>query len=155
MRDILARTLLFSFLWWILAEGSPRLWWLGAIAVLAAVWTSRRLLPPSPVRLQLPALLRFAGFFIWHSLRAGAQVSLQALRGRRALHTALYPVQTTLPAGVQRLLLVNLVTLMPGTVCVALEGDELLLHVLDRRLPIAESVAALEQQIAAIFREPA
>lgn len=155
MRDLLGRTLCFALLWWIASEGDPRLWWLGALAVLAAVGVSRHFFPPSSRRLRLAALPGFAGYFIWHSLQAGWQVSLLALRGPRALHTGLCQVKTTLPGGAPRLLLVMLVTLMPGTVCIALDDDELLLHVLDRRLPAVDSVAALEARIAALFGRPA
>lgn len=149
MRDLLLRILLFSLLWWSMAEGDLRVWWLGAIAVAAAVWASRRLLPPPQGRIRLPALLGLIAYFIGHSVMAGVQVSLMALRGRRSLRPAMVTVATTLQAGMPRLVLANLISLMPGSVCVGMEDDRLLLHVLDERLPVDASVAAIETRIAA------
>lgn len=151
MKDLLLRTLLFSLLWWSMAEGDMRIGWLGAIAVAAAVWASRRLLPPRQGRVSVPALLRLILYFIGHSVMAGVQVSLMALRGRRSLQPAMVTISTTLQAGMPRLVLANLISLMPGTVCVGMDDDRLLLHVLDERLPVDASVAAIETRIAAVL----
>jgi multicomponent Na+:H+ antiporter subunit E len=40
---------------------------------------------------------------------------------------------------------------MPGTVGVRLAGDQLRVHVLDERLPVAAEAAALETHIARMF----
>lgn len=57
----------------------------------------------------------------------------------------------TLPAGLPRVMLVNTLNLLPGTVCVRLDGDRLRLHVLDARQPIAEEVRELEVRITRLF----
>lgn len=155
MRDLLLRILLFSLLWWSMAEGDLRVWWLGAIAVVASVWASRRLLPPFDGQVRLPALLRLLAFFIGHSVMAGVQVSLMALRGRRSLQPALVTIDTRLKAGLPRLMLANLISLMPGSVCVGMDGEQMTLHVLDQRLPVNATVAAIESRIAAALGDHA
>lgn len=145
--------ILFALLWWILSEGRAGSWGPGAVAVAAALWASVRLLPPASGRISLTGLFAFLGYFIWNSVRGGAQVALIALRGRQALQPGMLEMQLSLPSGAPRILMVNALGLMPGTVGVRLEGDRLRLHVLDARMPIAAAVRALETRIAAIFRE--
>ena len=55
-----------------------------------------------------------------------------------------------LPPGSARVMLVNTLALLPGTLSVRIEGDRLRLHVLDRRLPIVEELRAVEAAIARI-----
>ena len=70
------------------------------------------------------------------SIRGGAQVAWMALRGPSALQPGLLELQVRLPPGGPRILLVNALTLMPGTLGVELARKTLRLHVLDERLPV-------------------
>jgi len=151
MRGLALRGLLFALLWWILAVGRFDTWWLGAIGVVAATWASLRLAPPRGHRLRARALLAFAGFFLWNSVRGGAQVAWYALRPRIGIAPILHDFRTVLPAGAPRLLLLNALGLMPGTVGVRLDDDTLRLHVLDANLPTPHEVRALEAHIARVF----
>lgn len=149
-RAILYRGLLLALLWWVLSEGRADSWALGAPAVLAALWVSLHLLPP-PRRISAGGLLGYLAFFLGNSLRGGLQVSLLALRGRAALEPAILEWRLKLPEGLPRVLMLNTLGLMPGTVGVELDDARLRVHVIDRRLPIAAEVAALERHIARIF----
>lgn len=151
---ILRRGILLALLWWVLAEGRTDAWGVGAASVLLALLASLHLAPPGSIRLSLTGLLGFAGFFLMQSLRGGAQVALRALRPRMDLAPAMVELAVTLPAGLPRVLLVNTLNLLPGTVGVGLEGDRLRLHVLDARLPIAEEVRAVEARIARMLSFP-
>lgn len=150
---LLRRGILFALLWWVLSEGRAGSWGLGAIAVAAALWASVRLLPPASGRISLAGLIAFLGYFIWNSVRGGAQVALIALRGRQALQPDMLEMQLSLPSGAPRILLVNALGLMPGSLGVRLEGDRLRLHVLDARMPIVAEARALEARVARIFGE--
>lgn len=150
-RGILARGLGFAFLWWILAEGRLDAWGLGAVAVAAATWASLHLLPPSRRTFSLGGFLGFAGFFLWNSLRGGAQVAFMALRPGIVLRPTLMELSLSLSAGAPRILLLSTLGLMPGTLGVHLDGERLKLHVLDERLPVAAEVRALEAHIARLF----
>lgn len=137
----------FAALWWVLSEGRADAWGVGAVSVLLATAASLRLAPPGALRVSFVGLLGFLGFFLVQSARGGLQVASRAL-GRLDLAPALLDVPVTLPEGPARVLLVNTLNLLPGTVCVRLRGDRLCLHVLDRRLPIAEEVRETEARIA-------
>jgi multicomponent Na+:H+ antiporter subunit E len=67
------------------------------------------------------------------------------------LAPALVEVPVTLPEGLPRVLLVNTLNLLPGTVSVRLDRDRLCLHALDARLPIAEEVRDVEARIARLL----
>ena len=145
------RAALFALLWWILAEGRLDGWWLGAVGIAAATWASLRLAPPGPRRIRAVPLLRFLAFFVWNSLRGGAQVAFMALRPRPGLAPALLEFELALPPGAARVLMLNALSLMPGTLGVALDVARLRLHVLDARLPVAAEARALETRIAQLF----
>jgi multicomponent Na+:H+ antiporter subunit E len=147
-RAFLLRGTAFALLWWALAEGRAEGWGVGAVSVVAALAASLYLAPPSRHRLSLAGLLGFAGFFLLQSCKGGLKVAMQAFRPRMDLAPALLLVPVTLPAGLPRVLLLNTLNLMPGTVSVDLDGDRLCLHVLDARRPIAEEVRETEARIA-------
>ena len=150
LRTVFLRALAFAALWWILVEGRSDGWLLGSVAVVAATWVSIALLPPGTLALRLGGLLGFLRFFLWNSLRGGLQVAAMALRGRAALRPAIIELRVNLPAGGARVLLVNALGLMPGTVSVDLEGTVLRLHVLDDAQPVVAETRALEAAIASM-----
>ena len=147
----LTRAAGFALIWWILAEERSDGWLLGGVAVIAATWSSLRVLPPGPSGLRPVALLRFAAFFLGHSIQGGFQVALLALRGKRALQPGTMALPMHLPDGSPRALLVGALGLMPGTAGIDLDGDLLYLHVLDTRQPVEAEFRALEGAIAPLF----
>lgn len=149
---ILLRGTAFALVWWALAEGRADSWGVGAVSVAAALAVSLHLAPPAAGRLSPAGLLGFAGFFLVQSFKGGLQVALRAFRPAMDLAPALVDVPVTLPEGIARVLLVNTLNLLPGTVSVGLEGDRLRLHVLDARLPIAEEAREAEAHIARLWR---
>ncbi|KAF0103380.1 MAG: multicomponent Na+:H+ antiporter subunit E [bacterium] len=142
----------FALIWWILAEGRADSWGIGAVTVALATTASLRLAPPGQGRVSFPGLLGFAAFFLVQSAWGGAQVAARAFRSRMDLAPALVDLPVTLPAGMARILLLNTLNLMPGTVSVELRGNRLCLHVLDHRLPVAEEVRQTEAHIARMLR---
>lgn len=149
--SILRRGAAFAALWWVLAEGQGDSWALGAAAVGLATWSSLVMLPARAGTISPAALVRFLAFFVWNSIRGGLQVAAMALRGRTSLRPSLLEVPLTLPAGGPRLLLVNTLGLMPGTLGVEMTDETLLIHVLDERLPVLAETRALEALIGRLF----
>jgi multicomponent Na+:H+ antiporter subunit E len=151
IRSIFLRGLAFVVLWWILAEGRLDGWLLGGVAVAAATWASIKLQPPGKQPMRLAGLFGFLRFFLWNSLRGGMQVAGMALRGRAALRSGIIELRVALPPGGGRILLVNALGLMPGTLGVDLDETNLRLHVLDDCLPVVAEARALEASIAGLF----
>ena len=46
----------------------------------------------------------------------------------------------------------NVVSLLPGTLSADIDGDGLVVHALDGRLPVTEQLAVLESRVADLFR---
>ena len=151
IRTIVLRSLLASILWWILTEGRFDTWGLGMIAMAVAVWASLRLFPLSSVRFSFFGLITFLRLFIWNSICGAIQVSFAAFRGSHALQPNILEMKLSLPPGGARVLLVNTLGLMPGTLGVQLDDDRLRLHVLDDRFPIAAEAQLMERSIARLF----
>lgn len=149
---LLVRGFLFAFVWWLLTEGRADSWGVGAVAITLALWASLKLAPPAGFALSPAGVLRFALFFLIESIRGGTQVALAALSPRLPLAPDCVPVRMRLPAGLPRVLLMNTLNLLPGTVSVTAEGDTLWLHVLDARQPVADEVATVEAHIARALR---
>ena len=152
LRTIVVRCLFAIALWWILAEGRIDTWGIGAIAVVSAVIVSLRLLPVSTIRVSFTGLAAFICLFVWNSVRGGVQVALAAFEGRKALRPGILEMRLQLPRGGGRILLVNSLGLMPGTLGVELDDDRLRVHVLDERLPIAEEAREIERAIGRLFK---
>ncbi len=155
MGPILFRGTALALVWWALAEGRADSWGVGAVSVALALAASLYLAPPGAGQVSPAGLLGFAGFFLVQSCKGGLQVAVRAFRPAMDLAPALVEVPVTLPEGIARVLLVNTLNLLPGTVSVVLEGDRLRLHVLDARLPIAEEVREAEAHIALMWRSAA
>lgn len=151
MLTLLRRGALFALLWWVLTEGRHDSWPVGIIAVAATCWASVRLLPAGSPGMRITRLPGFVAFFVWHSLRGGAQVARLALQRRMALRPGMLELVLYLPAGAPRILMAATLGLMPGTLSVHLEDARLLVHVLDTRLPTAAEAAALQAHIACLF----
>lgn len=141
----------FAALWWVLAEGSAEAWWLGLAAVAVATAASVAVLPPRRGAFHLQAAPGFVGYFLWQSVRGGAQVAAMALRPRLDLRPAMVELSLALPPGAPRVLITAALGLMPGTVGVRLDGERLKIHVLDERLPVMEEARKLEARIARLF----
>jgi len=157
---------------WLLLLRQPGVWpgadgWaLGALALALALWARRRCTPlvgsasirpglhsdaaPGP-RLRWRALLRLLGVFVWQSLLGALDVTRRVCTPRMPLQPGLLELELHLPSEGQQVLLVLLVSLMPGTLAARLEGGRLTQHALDTRLPIEAEVRHLEGLIAALY----
>lgn len=151
-RDILQRGLFFALTWWVLSEGRADSWGVGLASVVLALIASLWLSPPGQSRLSIHGLLRFVGFFLIQSAKGGAQVAALALRPRLDLAPALLEVPITLPPGPSRALLVNTLSLLPGTLSVSLDHDLLHLHVLDARRSIEADVRSAQAHISRLLK---
>lgn len=100
--------------------------------------------------------LRLAGFFL-HFLRAsllgGIDVASRALHPRLPLEPALVVHPLSLPPGLPRTLMLSVVSLLPGTLSVAIDTDDRLhVHVLVRGAD--HGLADLERRVARLLSLP-
>ncbi len=146
---ILFRATLFAVLWWVLTDGAVRSWWIGVPAVLMATVASAALIPPEP--LVGRELLRFIPFFLLHSVLGGVDVAWRAFHPDMPIAPDLIAYPLRLPPGLPQVFMANTVSLLPGTLSVALDRGVLQVHVLDRRRDVLAELEAVEHKVARVF----
>ena len=139
--------LLLAGLWWMLTEGDAGSWVVGVPAIVAALVVRRTYPSPPPWGLSLPGLMGFAVFFVRESLRGGVDVAGRVFRRELPIRPAFLRYRLVLPEGSGRVLMVNVVSLLPGTLAADLSGDDLIVQVLDDRAAVGEELTELESRI--------
>jgi len=137
-------------LWIVLSEGSLSSLYLGVPFVLLAAAISV-LRSPVYQRLNLMGALKFVIVFLGRIVVAGVDVARRAFGPANAIRPGFVDFDLTLPHGAPRAFLAAIVSLVPGTLSVALEGDLLRMHVLDIRADTQSEIAALEALVAGVF----
>jgi multicomponent Na+:H+ antiporter subunit E len=148
-RSAMSRAVGFFALWLILSGADPGGLPAGAIAVVAATWTSLRLLPAGRWRASPAAMGVLVLRFLRQSVVAGMDVARRALDPRLPLRPGFvsYPVQ--LATGAARNTFCTLSSLLPGTLPAgADERGTLLVHCLDMDEPIAAQLNEEEALLA-------
>ena len=148
----LRRLAVYLLLWWVLAGGDSAVWSIGAAAVGLALLAACLLPPPSHWRMTLSGAAGFIPYFCLQSLRGGIDVARRAFSPRRPLDPGLLTYSLSLPPGPARIFLLNVISLLPGTLSAELLDQELVVHVLDRKLD--PKLERLEQHVAALFGLP-
>ncbi|WP_084185243.1 Na+/H+ antiporter subunit E [Desulfonatronum thiodismutans] len=150
---VMVRILGFSLLWWILTEGGSLFSVLGLLGVGLAVPASFRLLPPRSWPLRPLAVIRFSPYFLRQSLLGGLDVASRAMRLRVDVTPTVITHVFALESESARVLFLWVVSLLPGTAAVDLQGDKARIHVLDQRLADSATLRELERRIAGLFRQ--
>jgi multicomponent Na+:H+ antiporter subunit E len=147
----LFRAVLLFAIWWILAGGRSGSILFGVVIVAIASAVSVRVLPPGAHRISLPASVFLFAYFLVKSVYAGAQVAWMAMKPRLELRPAMLDITLRLPDEAQRTFLAGMLNLMPGTLSAGLDGDRLILHVLNGRFPVEPEVRSAEEKVARMF----
>jgi multicomponent Na+:H+ antiporter subunit E len=148
---MVVHTVALAALWWLLAGSDPAGWRFGAPLVVGGAWVARRTLPVSS-RPRLLGLVRFALSFAAGAVVGGIDVALRVLRPSLPIAPVflVHRLERAAP-GAARGLFVAALSLMPGTLAAALDGDLVTIHALDRRFATPEALSALEDRAAAVF----
>lgn len=146
---------LFSGLWFLLSGGDIKSWPFGLAASLLATWLLVRLPLEQPRRVRPLAIVWFIPYFVGRSLLSGVDVMKRVLHPALPIDPALvdYPLVIDHQGG--RVLLANCVSLLPGTISARLGPDILLVHSLDKELPVVETIQDLERRIARLYHPAA
>ena len=150
-RPAVVRALGFLVFWLILTGGNPADLVAGVAAILAATWTSLRLLPPGRSRWRPASLPRFGVRFLYQSVIAGADVARRALDPRLPLTPGLVVYPVGLSRGPARSMFTTLMSLLPGTVPTGADTrSQLLVHCLDVEQPVIAQLTAEEAVFARV-----
>jgi len=143
---------LLAVLWGIITKGSMSSWVVGLPCIIIAVIAYQRLRPHEKSLMHTGLLPGFAAWFLWHSLLGGIDVARRALQLKLKLKPGFLHYRLTLPPGQGRLFLVNVVSLLPGTLSADIEDDVLVLHVLDTTSDATAEVHEAELRVTALYR---
>jgi multicomponent Na+:H+ antiporter subunit E len=146
-------TALSALLWLVLAGTDPTSWVIGAPSILAALWAKVRLSGEPIRRLSVPGAIRFLPYFLWESLKGGVDVALRVLGSRVRVNPGYIDYRLRLARPSARVLFMDLINLLPGTLTADVEGNRAKIHTLDLGGDHLRSLMDLEERVAALFGE--
>lgn len=102
-------------------------------------------------KINLVALGELFFFFFFYAFKGAVAVALLALRPKLKLKPLLYklPLQTKTPFTTS--LLVNIYSLMPGTLSMGIEEGVLHLHILDKEFMDQEFIDRVQTKVLRVF----
>ena len=134
LRPTSAWLALFAF--WLLLSGvfTPFLVAAGAGCALAVLWLGHRMKvldrEGHPIHLSLRVALLYGPWLLKEIVKSGWQVSCAILRPRLAIRPTVVRFEASQSSDLGLVIHANSITLTPGTICVAVEGRQLLVHAL-------------------------
>lgn len=140
------RGVFFLLLWTVISGANFDELFMVIAIILLATLTSLYVLPRGYWSLRPMGCLRFLPYFLWHSLLGGWDVAKRALSPAMPLAPAVITFQTDTNEA-QRVLLAWAISLLPGTASIAIEGQQLTIHVLDKHLEVETSLRVLEAKV--------
>jgi multicomponent Na+:H+ antiporter subunit E len=133
----------------------------GIVSAGAVTWFATRLLHgvvgPADATPRV-SLWHLTTFFVWLLLQippAGLVIARVVIDQRRPPRPGVARLRTGLRSPAARTLLANAITLVPGTMTLNLDGDELTVHAFTPDAMLDLVTGATQQRIARAFREPA
>jgi multicomponent Na+:H+ antiporter subunit E len=148
----LIRLAMLAGVWLVMTEGIGGSWLVGLpVIILVVMFLSDEQTDGHRPSISMAGAAAYLPFFLRQSVRSGFDVALRAFRPDMGLQPGLLSYPLGLPAGPARHLFVNSITLMPGTLSVLVQGDTVLVHALDERMPVRLELARLETRVGAVF----
>ncbi len=143
--------LFLAALWGLLTGGEAASWGIGLPGIAAALALRRRLDPPCAAGFSLGGTLRFLLYFLRASFAGGIDVIRRAFDPRLPLAPGFVRRRLRLSSPAARVLCTATASLLPGTVSVRLEGNDLTLHALDRGARLEAVLDELESRVQGVF----
>ncbi|MBL0420282.1 Na+/H+ antiporter subunit E [Ramlibacter sp. AW1] len=153
MVSFFRRFLLMAVLWLVVTGADRGAWWFGAFAAAAAAALSLRLLPPRPGHLRAWPTLALFGMFARDSVLGGLDVARRAFDPRLPMHPGWLRLPLRMAPGPRRMLLGDILSLMPGSMGAGDQGPDLLVHCLDVGQPVRQQVERTERHLRAASGE--
>lgn len=154
LTSVLTSAAILAGLWWLIVQGRADAWLIGLPAVALASWASIRLGGNELPGLSLGGLVVFILLFLRESVRGGIDVARRTLGPGLRVEPGFrrYRLHISHPAA--RVLLINCIGLLPGTLAADLDSDHAELHLLDTSVNPDPQLLQLEQAVARLFNVP-
>ena len=148
---IVTTTAILAGLWWIIVQGRANAWLVGLPAVTLATLASIHLGTNTLPRLSLTGLFAFLALFLRESVRGGIDVARRTLGPGLRIEPGFRSYRLHISHPAARVLLINCIGLLPGTLAADLHGDHAELHLLDTGVNPDPQLLQLEQAVARLF----
>lgn len=154
---MLITIIVLSLFWLLLVDGDIQSLAIGGLFVALATIMSLRLSkdtkhPKNAPKVHIIRLPKFLWFFLINSIKGGSNTAKLAFSSALPLAPGYvqYSMQS-IPPGNAMNLFVNLVSLLPGSVCVLRESSGVLVHVLDTDADTLAEIRACEMAVCNLF----
>lgn len=151
MQRFAVNAALMAALWLVLNGGDWSSWTVGAPTVLIGAMLATTLPPQPRFHLRWYGLAALLPYFLINSVKGAWDIGRRALQRDMGLKPALLAYPVSLPDELARVVLVDAITLLPGTLTVAAEGNTALVHVVDTDAAPLDDVRDLEERVGALF----
>ncbi|MBU0676030.1 MAG: Na+/H+ antiporter subunit E [Proteobacteria bacterium] len=149
---VLPRLILFELLWLVLAGTSPQSIMISLPVVIVATIASLILAPTLRYPISPLPLIRSLPLFLFLSLVSGFDVMKRVFHPDLPIRPGLISYHTRLPHGPPLALLLNCISLLPGTISADYRDSCILVHTIDTEQPAEKVIKKLEDRIGEIFR---
>jgi multicomponent Na+:H+ antiporter subunit E len=140
-----------AVVWFGLNGADLRSWLIGLPAVVGAAVLVARSPRGRPLNLRWAGLPPFGLFFVRKSVIGGWDVARRVLGFRLRIAPGTVFFETSLPPGPARVLFLNVISLLPGTLTAAVDGDAVTVHTLDVHADLEPELRELERRVAGLF----
>jgi multicomponent Na+:H+ antiporter subunit E len=142
-----------AVLWASLTPGDLASWWLGVPAVLGGAAVPLLLPARNHRRLRLSPVgtLTFAFYFLVQSVRGAADVAWRACLPQMPIDPGFRAYTMALPEGAAQFVMANAITLLPGTLSAEVNGQTIIVHMLDQTADLTAELGELEARVAGLF----
>jgi multicomponent Na+:H+ antiporter subunit E len=149
--------LFLGVVWLLLTDGAISSWAIGVPAILVAAWAARHLQDAGGVSAPGSASLRgaalFLPFFVRESVRGGIDVARRVFAPTPRIDPGFHDYVLRLKNPSARLLFVNSISLLPGTLAAELLDDRVRVHALDVNTDNENELKRLERRVSMIYGE--
>lgn len=149
----LSRAIGFAVVWLILVGPDTASWIIGGPFIIGAMLASLKLSEPRDRTLSFPSLIGFVPYFLKESLRGGLDVASRVMLPRLRVNPGNQTYRMRLQNPQARLVFIDSVSLLPGTLSADLRGDLATVHALDVDTDVVEDLTTLERRVGALFGE--
>lgn len=149
LRRLLTRAAILSLLWVVLSGARPDSLLFGVLSVAAATVLSVRIAAEGThLAARLPGLARLAALFLRDSLEGAVDIAFRALHPRMPLSPAIIEHPLRLPGEPLRVVLADIVSLLPGSLVLDIGARTLRVHLCDDAPVFRDHVGVEERRVA-------
>ena len=149
---MLKACLFFALLWWWLVGWQPASLMVGVPFILLAAYSLTALRESRIASFNWQAAVQFTGYFFLQTLQGTWAVARLVLRNDANRQVGLtFSFPNSLKHDSARLLFINSISLLPGTLVIDFDEERLLIHSVDATNTGEAEIARCENKVAAIF----